>query len=65
VTTIPPLVKEDFPDFPAQNNATGHNPNPTLQSLEINLSQELAKNISEKLKSTEEKLENANVSSPW
>ncbi len=56
-TTPPPKKEEDLPDSPAQNNATANNPNPTLQSLQTNLTQELAKNISEKLKSTEEKLE--------
>jgi hypothetical protein len=57
VTTIPPSVKqEDLPDSPAQNNATA-NPIQTLKSLETNLTQKLTKNISEKLKSTEEKLE--------
>jgi hypothetical protein len=51
-TTPPPKQG----DTPAQNNATT-NPNPTLQSPQTNLTQELSKNISEKLKSTEEKLE--------
>jgi hypothetical protein len=41
VTTTPPPKTEDFPDSSAQTNLT----------------QELAKNLSEKLKSTEEKLE--------
>jgi hypothetical protein len=57
VTTTQPSVKEeDLPDSPAQNN-TSANPNPTPQFLQTNLTQELAKNISEQLKSTEEKLE--------
>jgi Leucine-rich repeat (LRR) protein len=43
-TTTPPSKKEDFS---AQNNVTAANP--TLQSLQTNLTQELA-NISEKLK---------------
>jgi hypothetical protein len=57
VTTTPPPKTEDLPDLSTQNNASANNPNPTLQSLETNLTQELAKNISEKLKSTEENLE--------
>jgi hypothetical protein len=53
---VAPIKEEDLPDSPSKNNATA-NPNPTLQSLQINFTQELFKNISEKLKSTEEKLE--------
>ncbi len=47
-TTTPPPRVEDVPDSPAQTNTTASNPNPTLQSLETNLTQELAK-IAEKL----------------
>ncbi len=50
VTTTPPPEKEDLPD-------SHSNPNPTLQSPQTNLTQELAKNLSEQLKSTVEKLE--------
>jgi hypothetical protein len=50
------LVEGTTTDSPAQNNATANNPNQTLQSLQTNLTQEIAE-ISEKLKSTEEKLE--------
>jgi hypothetical protein len=59
IQTTPQVTpkEEDLPDSPAQNNATANNPNPTLQSLEINLTQELVKNISEKLKLSQEKLE--------
>jgi hypothetical protein len=39
VTTTPPSKEEHLP---VQNNATANNPNPTLQSLEINLAQDLA-----------------------
>ncbi len=42
VTTTPPPKSEDLPDSPAQNNATPNNPNPTLQSLKTNLTQDLA-----------------------
>jgi hypothetical protein len=48
------IKEEDLPDSPSKNNATA---NPTVQSVQINFTQELFKNISEKLKSTEEKLE--------
>jgi Leucine-rich repeat (LRR) protein len=41
-TTPPPKTEEDLPDSPAQKNARANNPNPTLQSLETNLTQELA-----------------------
>jgi Leucine-rich repeat (LRR) protein len=54
VTATPPPKEEDLPDFPNQSNssATAN----LIQSLQINLTQELAK-ISEQLKSIEEKLE--------
>ncbi len=39
MTTTPPSKEEDLP---VQNNATANNPNPTFQSLEINLAQDLA-----------------------
>jgi hypothetical protein len=55
IQTTPQVTTNEY--LPAQNKATANNPNPTLQSLQTNLTQELAKNISEKLKSTEEKLE--------
>jgi hypothetical protein len=41
VTTTPP-PKKDLPASLAQNNATANNPNPTVQFLETNLTQELA-----------------------
>jgi Leucine-rich repeat (LRR) protein len=42
VTTTPPPKTEDSTDLSTKNKATANNPNPTLQSLEINLTQELA-----------------------
>ncbi len=42
VTTTPKPKIEDLPASSSQNNARANNPNPTLQSLEPNLAQELA-----------------------